>query len=374
MSILAIVFAVSFSQDTFAQSEPDKELRLTEFTPWLVKTNGPKAAEGIIYFMRGWGPPAKALSDTRWAPYFLKTLSENGWDVLEATPPRGPTDWKQRKAATAAAMFVKRRAGELKQQGYRRVILAGHGWGGWIAMIVAQEKDHPVDSLILHAPNGYGPPVTINGEKNPNFKRNLKEFRKLIRNITTPTVLMVFASDEFELGKRGKFARNQFNQRKVPNLIFDKPKGFTGHSAGWLPIFDYAFGDCLQRFLDAPTTQPCKPKRLSNKDFRSVVRINQFPADKIKLIAKAVIVAAKQIVGGKYVVYPLGGNNVHYEYETSEIRIATTSFRVKEQAYTLRNGLHCEKDNCGLLVGWSKNVLLEFHPTTGKLIAWWLKR
>src|SRR5262249_4794185 len=152
-------------------------------SPWLVKNNGPTTSKGIIYFIGGyvWPPPPDGLGIV---PYFFKTLGEQGWDVVRAKGPYrsalppGVSQPLPSLLAPGAALFVKRRVSELRAQGYRRVILAGHSWGGWVLMIADQSKGLGADALVLSAPGAYGP-------QSPMFQKNGTEFGPLMKSIKT---------------------------------------------------------------------------------------------------------------------------------------------------------------------------------------------
>src|SRR5690349_20137451 len=93
----ACLFALIVLPRTFADTayaQPDK---LVERGPWLTMQIGPENAKGVIYYIRGWGFPTGngpmggvLLDSFQLLPYFIKTLSEQGWDVIAAKYPNRP--------------------------------------------------------------------------------------------------------------------------------------------------------------------------------------------------------------------------------------------------------------------------------------------
>ena len=76
------------SGDVVRQAMPATELKLQEFTPWLVqKPKGPGEAKGVVYFVGGASRGAP-LTSGKATPYLLKTMSEGGWDIIGVRLPR----------------------------------------------------------------------------------------------------------------------------------------------------------------------------------------------------------------------------------------------------------------------------------------------
>lgn len=183
---------------------------------------------------------------------------------------------------------------------------------------------------------------------------------------------MTFAGDEFEGEGRGKIAEQQLTKNKLPWLVIDKDQAFKGHFAGWLPIFDYAYGPCISHFLENPGAETCKLAPLSNSDVRSVVAIAQVAdAD------KKIIETAAPLVGKKYVAYPLEAFMRHYEYVSPSQRHTMVSITTFDETVESHNGIQCAhrtRETCSKLVRWSDHTVLEFDPAKGDLRAWWFEQ
>ena len=346
------------------------ELKLVEASLWLTaKNRGPEEAKGIIYFVRGWAP--KRLPSFVPGPYILKTLSEGGWDVLSASEPHGfpglATD-----AVGRAAAFMRRRVSEFKKQGYKRVILAGHSWGAWAALLAAQSPDFAADALLLSAPNTFGKRISdLTGGPNPYFGLTLSEFPGVIAKVRTPTVLILPDDDPYiaDPAKLGTVADKHFAQANVAHLVLAKPQGFSGHFAAWLPVFDYAYGRCIEAFIESPTTKACSPPSLSNKDFRSIVGLNQVADAETMGIG-----STEPLVGRKFAIYALAARVTHdYQYVSGTQRKRMEFDGITSEAVSFRDRLHCAGGQCSKLIDWGEGQLLEFEPKSGNLAAWWVE-
>ena len=348
------------------------ELKLGETTPWLCAPNrGPAEAKGIIYFVRGYRTTIDSFVPV---PYFIKTLSERGWDTLAANIPQSALSLVATDTLGAGAAFMRRRVAELKAQGYKRVVLAGHSWGAWAALLAAHTPDFGGDALLVSAPAPFGSRISvITNQPNALFSMNLSEFPWALASVRTPSVVILPDEAVFEpdAAKRGAMAEKHFAEAKVASLVITKPQGFTGHLAAWLPVFDYAFGRCIEAFIEDPATRPCEPSPLSNDDFRSIVGLDQ-----LARAGKTGITSAEPLVGKKFVVYSLAASSVthHYEYRSATERRHTASDLVKSERITFRDDLHCVGNQCSKLIAWGEGELLEFDPKGGKLAAWWVEQ
>jgi pimeloyl-ACP methyl ester carboxylesterase len=351
-----------------------QELRLAEFDFWLLqkKKKGPSEAKGVIYYIRGYSPAPKPLKDMNFGPFFLSTLSERGWDVIAAQLPLDVSHALPSAVYLPAAVrFARQRIKELKARGYKRIVLAGHSWGAWIVMEAATAGPLEADLLLVNAPATYGKRTLPNGEVIDDTLKNESEYARMVEIIEKPIVLMHFAGDDLETGDRGAIATAALAKRAIPALIIDKPRAFTGHYVSNFPIFDYAFGGCIEEFLDSPATRPCTPKPLSPSDFRSVVRIDQIANYETKLAT-----SADALVGRKFVLFRFGGPEEarHAEYVSRQKRKSMQREAESLVDFHFRDGIHCAGTACGRLVKWSDDRLLEFDPESGKIKGWWIER
>lgn len=335
----------------------------------LTKNMGPQKAKGVIYFVRGYTSSPPAWDKWLQVPYFVKTLSEEGFDVISAKA-AAATQKRLRsfESLEGGAAYIVRRVSDLRKQGYRKVVLAGHSWGAW-TILSAQQGKGVGDALILSAPAVYGPKVFRSGRANPDYEMDLTKFGPLIRNVRIPTVLLLFNNDDYEHGDRGKIASAHFAEASVPNLLIDKPAAFSGHFAAWVPIFDYAFGECISDFLARPVSAQCAPRPLRNDDFRSIVNASQIKPD------SATISSAEPLVGRRFLSYRLADDGVisELQYVASDERKVVLTETPRTEKVFFRNGLHCVSENrCSRIIIWSDKEYVLFTPK-GELAAWWVE-
>jgi pimeloyl-ACP methyl ester carboxylesterase len=353
---------------TTSSGEP---IHLLESTPWLVGPNkGPTQAKGVIYFVGGFSPAAVSVESYRLVPYYLKSFAENGWDVVLAKHPRVGSGSFGFTHVGGAAQTIRRRVAELKAQGYKRVVAGGHSWGGWAAMMAARDGA-AVDALLLSAPNTFGPRISpITGGPNGDFRLVVTEFGPVLSKINIPTVL-ILPDDTIwdpDPGARGQIAEKYFTQANVPHLVIAKPPGFTGHFAGWLPFFDFAYGKCIESFLELPKTEACPLPRISRDDFRSILNLKQVTdADKRR------ITSAETLVNKKFDAYENDDFNRQYDYISSSQRTNMQAVSDTRESFSFRDGLLCTGSKCSTLIRWSEQEILEFDAKAGDLKAWWIE-
>lgn len=347
------------------------ELKLVETRPWLVAADrGPAEAKGVVYFVRGYGTTVDAFAPV---PYFIKTLSDEGWDVIAAKVPQGTSKDAAIEVVGAGAAFMRRRMSDLKGQGYKRVVLSGHSWGAWAALLAAQNPDFAADALLVSAPAIFGQRVSlVNGKPNPSFGLNLSELPAALNKVKTPSVMILPDDTTFDPdpARRGAMIEKYFERANVALLPFIKPPGFTGHLAGWLPIFDYAFGKCIAAFIENPSSSPCTPPPLSNADFRSIVDIQQ-----VAEAGSRGITSAESLVGKKFLAYTLSASvTQHYEYVSATQRKHMQGTGTTSEGVSFRKELHCVGSQCSKLLKWNDGQLLEFDAKGGRLVGWWVER
>jgi pimeloyl-ACP methyl ester carboxylesterase len=367
-----------------APPKVDQELKLDEQMPSLIKPNGgPGKAKGIIYFVAGYGAPDN-LDEFHLAPYVLKRLTDNGWDLIAARIPNREASLGSEAAAyqvPSSAAFVVRRLRALKSEGYKRIVLAGFSWGGWTALVAAQAEDFPADALFIDSPNTFGYRVAPDGNENPFFDLNVTAFVPVVNKIATPTILAFptdpagkaeassrFAFAEPNPAVRGILAETHFAETHVANLIIAPPPGFFGHYADWLPFFDYAYGKCITAFLDKPATEPCRLPAIANTDFRSILSLKQIPDAQSRSIT-----SAAPLVGRKFAAYVLRDEDFkRYDFVSARERVTLQSQRKFNEPIEFRDGQICASQKCRTLIKWSETELLEFESDSGELKAWWI--
>ncbi|WP_296738365.1 alpha/beta fold hydrolase [Mesorhizobium sp.] len=344
-------------------------LELTEYAPSLIKPNkGPASAKGVIYFVGGYGVHE---NDQRIVPYYLKRLTDDGWDLIATRIPNANIDdtWEaDGYQLPGGVSSVQRRLKEIKALGYKRIVLAGFSWGGWVSLVAAQTPDLPIDMLLVSAPAVFGHKI-YDGKPNPFFDINLTAYKSVMAKAKVPAVL-IFPDDpvgEPDAKMRGAIADIYLTNAGRPHRIIAAPAGFRAHYAAWVPFFDYAYGECIAGFLDQPKTSICPYKPISNTDFRSVLNLSQVPDEKSKRVA-----SAQSLAGEKFVAYTLQDEDFkHFDFVSGSKRMTSVWNRRFEEPIAFRNDEFCAGRSCDILLRWSDDTLLEFDKTRGSLKAWW---
>jgi pimeloyl-ACP methyl ester carboxylesterase len=274
---------------------------------------------------------------------------------------------------------VARRLKELKAQGYARIFVGGQSVGGWTALVLSTQRGLPLDGTILLVPAccawGPGNDAVPN---NPEFANNKLYFDQLIQRVLYPTVAVFFDQDSFEPGDRGANAAATLTQHGVPGLIIDHPPGFSGHGAGWLPVFDYGYRDCIVAFLRAPRATQCKPLAIAAKDFRTMFTSAQLGDWKAKKLS------AEDVIGKEFAVYPTGylykivseSQTEMKDYEFGD-GLVTSSFR--DGTYCVRGRIEYQlpvstDEVCTTLVRWSSREVLALDEKSGTVLQWWVEQ
>ena len=234
-----------------------KPLALTEFEALNINNAGPEKAYGAIYFIDGLDPSAPAADDFKPTyPYLQALNSQFGWDVFNAKYPSSDPDVAQ--SIPRSLPFVAKRIAALKAQGYKRVVIAGQSWGGWLSINAASITDisKKLDGLLIVAPAAYGSRIW-QGKDNPYYLQNLTDYVRHIKTVRTPTVAVFFDGDAYDPGERGDVTDAFYSRTETPLLLIARPAGFVGHGAGWLPPFSDVFAACINDFLKKPETRKC---------------------------------------------------------------------------------------------------------------------
>jgi dienelactone hydrolase len=344
-------------------------VNLIEATPFLVHAPlGPGAAKGVVYFVAGYPPGHGTMIDAFHAvPYFLKTLADQGWDVIVAKMPQAEEGAVRGAAVVdAGAAAIAQRVAALRAQGYRRVVAGGHSWGGWATLLAERDDALAADALLISSPSAQGPRISpVTGGPNPSFALSGSEFPALVAAVRVPVVFTFMGGDPYEIGGRGAMA----NQARAPHVVIDQPPGFSGHYAGWLPVFDYGYGDCIRRLLMTGAAGGCAPPPLSNSDFRSIASMSQIGDPGSRRIA-----SPEQLAGHAFFAYTLQDHDnkkLTYDASGSTRTVLTTIGRTSEPV-AFQNGQHCAGQTCTTLVQFAPSQILEFEPTGG-IHAWWIE-
>jgi pimeloyl-ACP methyl ester carboxylesterase len=235
--------------DLHCEEEPGNRFFWTEWGFCDLPAHGPEKARGVVIWNHG-------ISGTREqykAPpaLVLRVLYGRGWDVIKLN--RNNLGETSRDLSLARA--TERAASEiaaLLKRGYRRVILAGQSFGGYITLETA-EAQRGLYGVIAMSPG-----VTVRGGVD-RIDPSITE--RLLRDTKATRVVAVFPPGDtlFDNRVRGPGALRALGARGVPYLVVDETsRAISGHGGGLGGRFAMRYGLCVADFFsgDAPPAGP----------------------------------------------------------------------------------------------------------------------
>jgi pimeloyl-ACP methyl ester carboxylesterase len=216
---------------------------------------GPKRAEGVVIWSHGRSVEVEdSLAPT---PGYVDVMSRAGWDAFRLNRMRSDDTLPRSGAALAS------HAERFKAAGYRRVVLAGHSFGGFISLIAAGQSD-AIDAVIATAPAAFGSFES----SYDTFRLNATELYALLGDVRRARVaLAFFHGDTFDPGGRGERAGAILSARQLPHLLIDQPPRLVSHWASNTAEFTRRFAAC---FVDFAANDV--PPRSDDCDAGSVAR------------------------------------------------------------------------------------------------------
>ncbi|HXC13118.1 MAG TPA: alpha/beta hydrolase [Stellaceae bacterium] len=211
---------------------------------------GPQKALGVVVWNHGRSLDTEDYKSP--TPPYLRVLRDTGWDVMRFDRLRdGDTlDSSSRRLAEIAA--------QLKQRGYRRIVLAGQSFGAFLALMAADDST-AVDAVVATAPAAFGDFQ----EYYDTWRLNATRLYPLLEHLKRARVMLFFFhGDDFDPGGRGEAARLILSQRRAGFAVVDQPAYLAGHWISSSGAFLRRFGDCIREFADDDALRGelvCKP-------------------------------------------------------------------------------------------------------------------
>src|SRR6267143_61610 len=205
--------------------------------------NGPERAHGIVIWNHGISGTTQSWMAP--APPVFRLLQSRGWDVImvkrhhlaETAPGNTLYRTVQRTLEEAAAS---------RKLGYRRVVLAGQSFGGYVTL-EAVDTSPDIDAAVAFAPG-----VRF---QSPTSSLDPTITDRIIRRAKVGRLALVFPKDDEAFGYaiRGPSAQVILTRRALPYLLLDETSGLTGHGGGVTGRFALRYGLCLAGFVSAPS-------------------------------------------------------------------------------------------------------------------------
>ena len=203
------------------------------------KPLGPEVAKGAVIWNHGRSVNSEdSLSPT---PYYMSVLQDSGWAAYRFNRMRDGDTLQD------SARALVKQVQELKQHGYKKVVLAGQSFGAFLSLMAADASDD-VDAVVATSPAAYG----SFSEFYDSFRRNATNFYPLLQNIRHARVMLFFFhGDDFDPGGRGERSREILRARNIEHMVVDQPPFLTGHWAASTGLFVRRYGDCIRNFIEA---------------------------------------------------------------------------------------------------------------------------
>ena len=219
-------------------SQAQAQLWLDPALPSRPALGSAKAAGAVVW---SHGRSINSEDSTAPTPPYMAALHEGGWDTFRFNRLRSSDTLAN--SARGLVEEVRR----LKQQGYRQVALAGQSFGGFLALMAADQSED-VDAVIVTAPAAYG----SFSEFYDSWRNNAIKLYPLLEQVRHARVMVFyFHGDDFDPGARGERTRSILASRQLPYVVVDQPAQLTSHWAAATPQFAKLYGGCILGFLDA---------------------------------------------------------------------------------------------------------------------------
>src|SRR5216683_1561628 len=156
---------------------------------------GPSQTKGVVVWSHGRSINAEDSQSP--TPSYLRALRESGWEVLRFDrASRGDT-------LTDSTGHLVDYVSQLKQKGYKQVILAGQSFGAFLSLMAA-DASAEVDAVIATAPAAYG----SFDDFYDSWKLNATKLYPLLEQVKSARVMVFyFHGDDFDPGGRGERSR-----------------------------------------------------------------------------------------------------------------------------------------------------------------------
>jgi len=200
---------------------------------------GPKHSAGAVIWSHGRSVDSEdAIVAT---PPYMAALREAGWDAFRFNRMRASD------SLTSSPRGLVDEVHRLKQQGYRKVILAGQSFGAFVALIAADISDE-IDAVIVTAPAAFGSVTDLAGR----WRENATRLYPLLEQVRHARVMVFyFDDDEYDPGGRGETTNAILAARGLPHLVIDRPAGLRTHWAATTPAFATRYAGCMLDFVAA---------------------------------------------------------------------------------------------------------------------------
>lgn len=212
----------------------------TEWETKAVERRGPELAGGLLIYLHGAGPADAAKLPI--LTIFTEMAKVAKWDILRVNR-LSFIDFASQD--DQLLQFIGLQVARARQDGYRKIVIAGGSRGGWLALAASALAD--VDAVIGLAPGTWGLPEDLQKKQAGLPEQILAETK--VKRIAA----FFFEGDLLEASMDRAAALRQSLQAAAQSsfMIVDRPPDLPGHSAAALGRFTRKYRDCLLRFVQS---------------------------------------------------------------------------------------------------------------------------
>lgn len=209
-----------------------------------VASLGPAQAKGAVIWSHGRSVNAEDFEAP--TPPYIAMLRAKGWDVFRFNRMRLDD------VLDASAAALVRQVSKLKDEGYRRIALAGQSFGAFLSLMAA-DTSPDVDVVIATAPAAFGRA----SRRDDAWRANATRLYPLLAKIRSARVMLFYFNDDpYDPGGRGAQSQRILADRHIVYVVVNKPPMLNSHWAASTPLFERDFGGCVLGFLDGAALAP----------------------------------------------------------------------------------------------------------------------
>jgi len=193
----------------------------------LYPAAGPRTAQGALVWLPGTygadqpGPPPP--------PDIVARLARPGLDVFQFLRARhdDPLD----RGARILAQGLK----QLRAQGYRRIVVAGHSRGGWIALTATSESGL-ADAIVAISPAAHG----TSPQRQAQARADWQALWAAANAPDTSVVLVQLRDDPYDPDPAWRLRIAETGRVRLKSIYL--PPDPIGHVGAYMPAFDHRLG------------------------------------------------------------------------------------------------------------------------------------
>lgn len=234
------------ADDLACEQQPGNRFFWVERAFCDLPVNGPERAHGAVIWNHGISGTTQSWMAP--APPAFRLLQVRGWDVIMLKRHHGAEGNNVLYRTVQRALDE---AAALKKSGYRKVVLAGQSFGGYVTL-EAIDTSPDIDAAVALAPGVRS--------SSPTGSLDAAVTDRILQRAKVGRVALVFPKDDALFGHvvRGESAQAVLSRRALPYLLLDETSGISGHGGGVTGRFALRYGLCLAEFLAAATPPPTR--------------------------------------------------------------------------------------------------------------------